>query len=187
MLIYRIIVGKNISRLQGPYRKNDNCFVEEKNYSVVRRAVGYLRYDTPKEMEIMNELYRVLRLYTNFFLPSMKLKEKTRIGSRLIKKHDIPKTPYRRIIESPDISEEVKEKLMETYESLNPALLKRNIDKLKREVERAYEIKMEKRKRETQKEPGKLSNNLTAYKNNFVYNLDEATRPSKIFFKNVRT
>jgi len=50
-----------------PYRKNDNCFVEQKNYSVVRRAVGYRRYDTPSELEALNELYAVLRLYTNYF------------------------------------------------------------------------------------------------------------------------
>ena len=51
-----------------PYRKNDNCFIEQKNYSVVRRALGYLRYDTDEELEVINELYKVLRLYTNFFL-----------------------------------------------------------------------------------------------------------------------
>ncbi|BAL80273.1 hypothetical protein [Caldisericum exile] len=81
-----------------PYRKNDNCFVEQKNYSVVRRAVGYIRYDTDEELKIMNELYNTLRLYTNFFLPSMKLKEKTRIGSKVLKKYDKPKTPYQRIL-----------------------------------------------------------------------------------------
>ena len=67
-----------------PYRKNDNCFVEQKNYSVVRRAVGYLRYDTEKELKTLNELYKVLRLYTNFFQPVMKLTKKTRIGSKVI-------------------------------------------------------------------------------------------------------
>jgi transposase InsO family protein len=56
-----------------PYRKNDNSFVEQKNYSVVRRAVGYLRYDTEEELEVLNKLYDYLRLYTNFFQPVMKL------------------------------------------------------------------------------------------------------------------
>lgn len=69
-----------------PYRKNDNCFVEQKNYSVVRKTVGYLRYDTEEELKIMNKLYGVLRLYTNFFQSSMKLLEKTRIGSKVVKK-----------------------------------------------------------------------------------------------------
>ena len=66
-------------------RFNDNYFVEQKNYSIVRRAVGYLRYDTTEELESLNELYRYLRLYVNFFQPVMKIKEKTRIGSRVKK------------------------------------------------------------------------------------------------------
>ena len=75
-------------------RKNDSCFVEQKNYSIVRRAVGYLRYDMEKELRTLNELYRFLRLYTNFFQPTRKLIEKTRIGSRVTKKYDNPLTPY---------------------------------------------------------------------------------------------
>lgn len=71
-----------------PYRKNDNCFVEQKNYSVERRAVGYLRYDTAEELNTLNELYRYLRLYVNFFQLVMKLKEKTRVGST-VKKRDM--------------------------------------------------------------------------------------------------
>ena len=59
-----------------PYRKNDNCFVEQKNYSVVRRHVGYQRFDTEAEVQLLNQLYEQLRLYVNFFLPSQKLKEK---------------------------------------------------------------------------------------------------------------
>jgi hypothetical protein len=117
-----------------PYRKNDNCFVEQKNYSVVRRAVGYLKYDTDEEMRIMNKLYKVLRFYTNFFLPSMKLIEKTRMGSKVIKKYDKPETPYRRIINSDTVSEEVKDKIRKTYEELNPFLIKKQIDKLTQEL-----------------------------------------------------
>jgi len=60
-----------------PYRKNDNCYVEQKNYSVVRRAVGYQRFDTPTKKDCcLNQLYDTLRLYTNFFQPVMKLKSK---------------------------------------------------------------------------------------------------------------
>jgi hypothetical protein len=117
-----------------PYRKNDNCFVEQKNYSVVRRAVGYLKYDTDEEMRIMNKLYKVLRFYTNFFLPSMKLIEKIRMGSKVIKKYDKPETPYRRIINSDTVSEEVKDKIRKTYEELNPFLIKKQIDKLTQEL-----------------------------------------------------
>ncbi|MBI5188960.1 MAG: transposase family protein, partial [Nitrospirae bacterium] len=99
-----------------PYRKNDNCFVEQKNYSIVRRAVGYLRYDTEEELKILNELYRHLRLYTNFFQPVMKLREKTRIGSRVTKKYDIAKTPYQRLMEFSCPQKETKDALTKQYE-----------------------------------------------------------------------
>lgn len=116
------------------YRKNDNCFVEQKNYSIVRRAVGYLRYDTEEELRILNELYQYLRLYTNFFQPTMKLTEKTRIGSRVIKKYDTPMTPYRRVLASPHVSESHKDTLKKQYAQLNPAHLKRQITRLQRKL-----------------------------------------------------
>jgi len=78
-----------------------------------------------------------LRFYTNFFLPSMKLIEKTRMGSKVIKKYDKPETPYRRTINSDTVSEEVKEKLRRTYEELNPFKLKREIDKITQELLKA--------------------------------------------------
>ncbi|MCD6426727.1 MAG: hypothetical protein J7L03_01305 [Caldisericaceae bacterium] len=63
-----------------------------------------MRHDTEKELKAINELHNVLKLYTNFFSPCMKLIEKTRIGSKVIMKYDKPKTPYRRIMESDKIS-----------------------------------------------------------------------------------
>lgn len=117
-----------------PYRKNDNCFIEQKNYSIVRRNVGYKRYDTEKELGALNELYRHLRLYTNFFQPSMKLIEKTRIGACVKKKYDTPKTPYQRVLESVYISDEIKNELKDQYVKLNPAELKRNILKLQQKL-----------------------------------------------------
>jgi len=113
-----------------PYRKNDNCFVEQKNYSIVRRAVGYRRYDTPDELQALNELYAVLRLYTNYFQPSMKLIEKTRIGSKVRKKYDRAKTPYRRVLESDTVPDEAIENIKQIYASLNPVKLNREIDRL---------------------------------------------------------
>ena len=113
-----------------PYRKNDSCFVEQKNWSVIRRAVGYGRYDTDKELSILNELYGYLRLYTNFFQPVRKLIKKERIGSKVIKRYDEAKTPYRRVLASPDIEDEIKMKLKNQYAMLNPAELKRKITKL---------------------------------------------------------
>ncbi len=70
--MYRYCIGEKITFTRArPHRKNDNCFVEEKNWSVVRRNVGYRRYDAPEELEVLNELYSHLRLYTNCFLPSL--------------------------------------------------------------------------------------------------------------------
>lgn len=116
------------------YRKNDNCFVEQKNYSVVRRAVGYGRYNTPEAQAGLNELYPELRLYTNFFQHSMKLIGKTREGSKVTKKYDTPMTPYRRALASSDVSEADKKLLRAAYAKLNPAELKRQITKLQKKL-----------------------------------------------------
>ncbi len=110
-----------------PYRKNDNCFVEQKNWPVVRQSVGYGRYDTPAELECLRELYGFLRLYVNFFQPQMKLISKTRRGARVSKRFDVARTPYRRVLDSPHVAEETKRELTETYLELNPAELKRQI------------------------------------------------------------
>lgn len=104
--------------------------MEQKNWSVIRRAVGYSRYDTDKELSILNELYVYLRLYVNFFQPVRKLIKKERIGSKVIKRYDEAKTPYQRVLASPDIKEEIKMKLENKYAMLNPAELKRKITKL---------------------------------------------------------
>jgi hypothetical protein len=109
-------------------KKNDNPYVEQKNDSIVRRWVGYGRYDTDEQIALLNELYEVLRLYLNFFVPVMKLKEKERIGSKMIKRYDTPKTPYQRILEAEDVSQEVKERLQKQYQTLNLVKLKKNVD-----------------------------------------------------------
>lgn len=108
-------------------KKNDGCYVEQKNYSIVRRTVGYFRYDTEEELLLLNEIYRQLRLYTNFFLPTMKLLKKTRVGSKVKKQYDIPKTPYQRVLQSPDVPKANKDRLKRQYASLNPAQLKREM------------------------------------------------------------
>lgn len=109
------------------YRKNDNCFVEQKNWPVVRQQVGYLRYDTPEELETLRELYSHLRLYVNFFQPQMKLLSKTRDGAKVRKRYDAARTPYRRILASPHVAQEAKDALTQIYRRLNPAQLKRDI------------------------------------------------------------
>lgn len=125
-----------------PYKKNDNCFVEQKNSTHIRQVIGYLRYDTEEEMSVLNDIYRnELRLYKNFFQPTLKLKEKVRDNGKIRRKYEVPKTPYRRIMESGQIKEEVKRKLKEVYENLNPAELKRNLDKKLQNLYKAYQKK----------------------------------------------
>jgi hypothetical protein len=117
-----------------PYRKNDNCFVEEKNNSVVRRNVGYLRHDTQQELEVLNRLYSYLRLYTNHFLPVMKLVSKQREGARVSKKHDRAQTPYQRLLASGVLSASEKRQLFKQHRQLNPAQLKREITALQEKL-----------------------------------------------------
>jgi hypothetical protein len=138
---YTQIEGIEYTRSR-PYKKNDNCFVEQKNSTHVRKIIGYLRYDTKEEMEIINDLYHhELRLYKNFFQPVMKLKNKVRVKGKIHRQYDIPKTPYARMMESNQISEETKTKLKIIYESLNPAELKRNIDRKLENLYKAYQKK----------------------------------------------
>jgi hypothetical protein len=115
-------------------RKNDNCFIEQKNYSVVRRAIGYMRHDTADELAILNDLYRVLRLYSNFFQPVMKLIEKSRVGSKVTRKYDEAQTPYQRVLASTDVPKEIKRQLRMQYRKLNPAELKRKIESLQKKL-----------------------------------------------------
>src|SRR5690606_10829874 len=79
-----------------PYRKNDNCHVEQKNWSVVRKTVGYCRYDRPEQLDLLNRIYAVLRLYTNFFQPTCKQTAKERQGPKVKKTYDRAQTPYQR-------------------------------------------------------------------------------------------
>jgi hypothetical protein len=85
-----------------PYKKDDNAHVEQKNWTHVRRLVGYLRYDSPRALAALNELYSgELRQLQNLFLPSVKLMEKTRVGSRLRRRYDTPQTPLDRLLACP--------------------------------------------------------------------------------------
>jgi hypothetical protein len=147
--LYRYCQKEQITFTRGrPYRKNDSCYVEQKNYSVVRRAVGYLRYETEEQLEVINELYGYLRVYTNYFQPVMKLIEKTRVGSRVRKKYDKSKTPYHRVIESSHVEEEEKKALSTEYAKLNPAELKRQVTRLQNKL-RKLAIKQREIERKT--------------------------------------
>lgn len=126
-----------------PLRKNDNCFIEQKNYTVVRKTVGYARHDTDEELALLNELYIHLRRYTNFFQPTMKLTQKIRIGSKVKKTYDRPKTPYQRLMDCPQIGEAAKAKLKGEYESINPAAVKRTLTAL---VDELFKVNVNKNK-----------------------------------------
>jgi hypothetical protein len=163
--LYEYCLSEKITFTRGrSYRKNDNCYVEQKNYSVVRKAVGYARYDTPEELEILNRLYRLLSLYTNYFQPLRKLIKKERIGAKVKKKYDAPRTPYRRVMEIPEIPERTKETLTRIYSQVNPAQLKRAIEKLQNKLINLTvgKKKLQKAQKEVQRQ------------DDFVYNLSEA-------------
>ena len=101
------------------YRKNDNCHVEQKNWTTVRQLFGYERLEHKELVPLMNEIYRVQNLISNYFIPQMKLKSKVRVGAKIKKTYDTPKTPYQRLLEEPSVTEEQKEKLRQTYATLN--------------------------------------------------------------------
>jgi hypothetical protein len=109
------------------YRRNDSCFVEQKNNSVVRRYAGYYRYDTEQQLQILNEIYDQVRLMVNFFHPSMKLLSKTRNGAKTTRHYDEPKTPHQRLMSSTDLPQAVKDSLAAQFDQLNPAEINRQM------------------------------------------------------------
>lgn len=115
-------------------RKNDNCHVEQKNWSIVRRISGYDRFEGHAACQELNNLYTVARDYVNFFMPSMKLVEKVRDGAKVTKRHDKARTPYERALESPDVSRGVKTALRRRYATLNPAALQREMQRIQKRL-----------------------------------------------------
>jgi len=105
------------------YKKNDQAFVEQKNGAVVRRLMGYGRFDGVETAGVMGRLYAAARLYVNFFQPSFKLKEKRREGAKVIKRYHDPSTPYERTLAHPMVAEAVKERLRAQYRTLDPVAL----------------------------------------------------------------
>ncbi len=117
-----------------PYKKNDQCYVEQKNYTHVRKLLGYDRIDCPSVKDLVNDLYKnEWGLLQNFFIPQVKLIEKIRVGAKYKRKHSKPMTPYQRLMECSQIPDQVKKDLTKKFESLNPFELKDGIErKLKR-------------------------------------------------------
>lgn len=113
-----------------PYKKDDNCYVEQKNFTHVREIFGYERIGQSDLVGLMNEIYAGYWCpLQNFFVPSMKLLRKTRIGARIKKEYDKPRTPYQRLMECPEISEERKEKLRQLKARFNPFHLQESLEK----------------------------------------------------------
>lgn len=104
-------------------RKNDNCWVEQKNFDTVRKLVGYGRYASDEALEALNALYRVQGVMQNYVLPSMKLKEKTRVGSSVHKRYDKPLTPAQRVLAHERIGKEVKARVRRTNAAIDPLAL----------------------------------------------------------------
>ena len=111
-----------------PYKKNDQAYVEQKNWTAVRQMVGYDRFEGQAACDALNALYVPLRLYLNFFQPVMVLVEKKRDGAKVTKRYDEAKTPYQRVLDSPEVPEEAKARLRQLYPTLNPAALLRQIE-----------------------------------------------------------
>jgi hypothetical protein len=123
-------------------KKNDNAYVEQKNWTHVRKILGYFRYDTAAEQTIINSLYHnELRFYKNFFQPVMKLSKKVRIGARKQRKYEPAKTPFKRLLESDQINETTGQQLKNLYKKLNPAALKRFIEKKTLLLYKVYQAK----------------------------------------------
>ena len=118
-----------------PNRKNDNCFVEERNGHVVRKWVGYTRFDTPEVVMALNDFYEVLTLYLNHFVASRRIVSKERIGARWkITREKKSLTPCQRVLDRRDVLDETKKRLRKEHEKLNPLLMKQEIDRCLKRV-----------------------------------------------------
>ncbi len=114
-----------------PSKKNDNCNIEERNNEVVRKYIGYDRYDSEEAVAVLNEIYSSLELYINFFQPTFKLIKKYRKpNGQWVREYDEPRAPFRRLLERDDVSNELKAALLKQYDSLNPRHLLARIEAL---------------------------------------------------------
>lgn len=143
--LVRYCQGENIHFTRSrPDRKNDNAYVEQKNYTHIRRWLGYGRFDNEQQLKLINNLYRQeLRLYNNFFRPVMKIISKAKINNSVCrKKYDTAKTPYQRLLESNQINQEQKQKIIEIYLSLNPVQLKLAVDQKIKKIRASQTYKL---------------------------------------------
>lgn len=113
-----------------PNHSNDSCYVEQKNWSVVRKAIGYQRFQGENAVNTLNAFYDQLRLMVNYFLPSQKLLDRKRDGGKVIKKHDCATTPYRRLCLNPLVDEWDKKRLQQEFQSLDLLQIRKEMDQL---------------------------------------------------------
>ena len=124
-----------------PWHSNDTCYVEQKNYNIVRQAVGYMRYETEEEIALIAGLYERLRLLINFFYPSMKLLHKSRHGARVHKSYDRPRSPAQRLLDCPQLGPALKGRLRRQMSQLDPFQLKEEISRLQDQLLQAVHKK----------------------------------------------
>jgi hypothetical protein len=127
--LYRYCLTEEITFTRSrPYHKNDQAHVEQKNWSVVRHTIGYDRFETTEELDLLNSIYDDFRLYVNFFQPVLKLIGKEQLDGKTIKKYDLAATPFRRVLASDLVPFETKARLISLYLHLNPVTLRHSID-----------------------------------------------------------
>jgi hypothetical protein len=117
-----------------PYQKNDNAWVEQKNWTHVRKLVGYRRMAGAAQCEVLRKLYEAAADFRNFFQPAMKLKEKVREGGKVHRVYEKPRTPYQRVLELSKLQPKQRQALEQRYRSLNPVELRRRIGQLRTEL-----------------------------------------------------
>lgn len=119
-----------------PYRKNDNAHIEQKNYTQVRLWFGYERYDNPQVVPLINALCKgALNQLLNYFLPTLKLESKQRVGSRVIRQYGQAVTPLSRVLACGEVSPETKARLRAEKQTLNPFALRREVDRQLKQIE----------------------------------------------------
>lgn len=127
------------------YKKNDSCHVEQKNWSVIRRVIGYDRFSSKEAFKTLDDVYTLLRLYVNFFQPVLKLVGKSRHGAKVHKVYDKAQTPYQRLLKSGVLTEDKERELANVYGALNPVTL---LKQIRQSVEHLWTL--------AERQPGKL-------------------------------
>ena len=135
--LLRWCTNREITFTRGrPNHSNDQAHIEQKNWTRVRRHVGYYRYDTPRELDLLNQLWPIAAELTNLFIPQQKLIKKTRVGAKVTKKYDTATTPATRLLrDHPNVIDDVdRQDLEQRLTQANPAQLRRDIDLIQRNL-----------------------------------------------------